>query len=226
MNRRGRNTRGITLIELVVAMATFALVAVMGAQALTGMMRMRDDLSNRSGRNAELALATSLIRADLSAALPMLFYPPGNAAPRSALRQRGDVFALSVGGQPVMRPGQDGGFPGSVRQRVEYRLDRTTGTLLRRHWAALTPARADALSPEIPVLTGVTALRLRSFWDQIGWVDGVAPPRAVMGDGQHATDRDQTGAAPEVYSSALPLAVELTLDTESHGSITLLEALK
>ncbi|MYM55953.1 type II secretion system protein GspJ [Thalassovita mangrovi] len=223
---RGRHIRGITLIELVVAMAIFALVAVMGAQALTGMIRMRDDLSDRSDGNAELAQAASLIRADLSAALPMLFYPPDNGAPQSAMRQRGDVFALTVGGQPVMRPGPGGDLPATARQRVEYRLDRDTRTLLRRSWAALTPARTEALSPEMPVMTGVTALRLRSYWDQIGWVDGVAPPRAVLRDSQQASDNDQSGAAPEVYSSALPLAIELTLDTESHGAIPLLEALQ
>ncbi|CUH63478.1 type II secretion system protein J [Thalassovita gelatinovora] len=226
MTRRDAATRGLTLIELVLAMALFALVAVMGAQALTGMIRMRDGLTARSETASDLAMATGLLRADLSAALPMLFYPPGGAAPQSALRLRQGVFAITVGGQPVLRPGADGMLPDHVDIRVEYRLEPSNQTLFRRNWAALTPARDDALSPETPILTGVTALHLRSYWDKFGWVDGVTPPAgAQSGNGTNADD-DVTGPAPEVYSDILPDAVEITLETESHGSIILLEALK
>ncbi|WP_323783830.1 type II secretion system protein GspJ [Thalassovita sp.] len=226
MTPRGAATRGLTLIELVLAMALFALVAVMGAQALTGMIRMRDDLSARSGRAGDLALATGLLRADLSAALPMLFYPPGGAAPQSALRFRQGVFAITVGGQPVLRPGPDGILPDHANIRVEYRLEPSNQTLFRRNWAALTPARAEALSPETVVLTGVTGLRLRSYWDETGWIDGVAPPAGVQTGNEASSDGDVAGPAPEVYSDTLPDAVELTLDTENYGSVTLLEALK
>ena len=59
--RRGglkvRRDQGITLIELIVAMALFALVAVMGLQALNGMLRSRDRLSDMADETAGLSTA-------------------------------------------------------------------------------------------------------------------------------------------------------------------------
>lgn len=217
--RRGARDRGLSLIELVAAMAIFALVAVMGAQALGGMIRLRQSITERSAEAAALDRTASLLRADLAAVVPMLFYPPGQAAPHSALRFRNGVLALSAGGQPGLTGGP-GSPPGL--QRIEWRL--ANGQLSRRFWTALTPASAAARQPQMPVLDGVTALRLRSYWDGTGWRDGVQPlaPPAASGSG----DSDQSGAAPEVYSSTLPLAVEVTLDTGAFGRITLVETLK
>ena len=46
--RRGHHPdAGLTLIELIVAMALFALVAAMGLQVLNGMLRARDRLVAR-----------------------------------------------------------------------------------------------------------------------------------------------------------------------------------
>lgn len=212
----GKRDRGLSLIELVAAMAIFALVAVMGAQALGGMIRLRQSTAEHSAEAAALDQAVSLLRADLGALVPMLFYPPGRAAPQSALRFENGVLALSAAG----RAGPSDAGPGL--QRIEWQL--ANGRLSRRFWAALTPAGTAAQQPRMPVLEGVRALHLRSYWDETGWRDGAsllqlpAPP----GGG----DSDQAGPAPEVYSSSLPLAVELTLDTRAFGRITLVESLK
>lgn len=215
----GARDRGLSLIELVAAMAIFALVAVMGAQALGGMIRLRQGIAARSAEAAALDRTASLLRADLAAVVPMLFYPPGRAAPQSALSFRNGVLALSAGGQP----GLDSTAASSAGlQRIEWQL--AGGQLSRRFWTALTPASAAARQPQMPVLDGVTGLHLRSYWEGTGWRDGVQPLALPPPPG--STDSDQAGAAPEVYSSTLPLAVEVTLDTRAFGRITLVETLK
>lgn len=218
---RGAADRGLSLIELVAAMAVFALVAVLGAQALGGMIRMRGTLEARAAETAALAQALSLLRADLSAAVPMLFYPPGRGAPQSALMLRGGVLAISAGGQPALDPDPEA----LGLQRIEWQLQ--GGRLSRRIWPALTPARAASRLPAMTVLDGVSALQVRSYWDGAGWVEGTAAlkPRP-QGSTAPAADADQADTAPEVYSSSLPLAVEVRLETRDFGSVRLLETLK
>ena len=72
-----RAGRGLSLIELVAAMAIFALVAVMGTQALVAMLRLRGDLAGRSDRSAGLARAAFLLRRDLAAAVLVVCLVPG-----------------------------------------------------------------------------------------------------------------------------------------------------
>ncbi|MDU8912178.1 type II secretion system protein GspJ [Aestuariicoccus sp. MJ-SS9] len=209
-----RRDRGLTLIELVAAMAVFALIAVMGLQALTGSLRMRDALASRAEAATDLALATALLRQDLSGALPMLFFPPGGAPPRSAMAEDGAGFALSRGGLPGARIG-----------RVEWRL--SDGALTRRVWPTLTPASPAQKSPAVPVLDGIAALSWRSHWPGAGWVPGLRPPAGQpRRTDAPATDSDRSSAAPESYSDAVPQAVELTLITRDFGTIVMVESLK
>ena len=214
-----RPPRGLTLIELVAAMAIFALVAVMGVQSLSGMMRQRDLLGERSDRARELEIALALLRADLAAGVPLLFYPAGRGAPLSSLAQSRDGFALSIAGQRRLDLGQAPAF-----HRVEYRLDRGTGRLTRKVWQSLTPANLGSAQPEVPILTGVSGLRLRSYpTHDIGWVDGPAQASYTPSETPSADD-DRTFGPPEVYSSTLPLAVEITLVLEDLGSVPVLES--
>ena len=87
-------------------------------------------------------------------------------------------------------------------------------------------------SPEGQAALGpIQALRLRSYWPQIGWVEGAQSAslpqgNALGGATAGSPDSDRGASANEVYSSSLPLAVELTLVTRDHGDIALLESLK
>lgn len=221
--RGRRGDEGLTLIELVVAMAIFALIAVMGLQALTGAMRTRDRLSQIDTDTAELGFALGLLRADLGAVVPMLFFAPG-APPASALdlEARGQVLGLSLAGQPDLPVG-----PGPGLQRVEWRLDPAGGRLSRRAWPALYPADTGARSPEVVVMTGVSGWSLRSHWPDQGWVAGVdgTEPQEAQEPGSADSDAALT-AVSESYSSTLPEAIELTLETRAFGRIVLVESLK
>ncbi|WP_270725272.1 type II secretion system protein GspJ [Shimia sp. Alg240-R146] len=216
---KGPRDHGLSLLELVVAMALFALVAVMGLQLLTGTLRMRDRLETTATETAELSRALALLRADLSAAVPLLFQPPDAGAPRSALVSTPDGFHLSTTGQPDLPPIEALGF-----HRIEWRVT-PDGTLARRLWPVLSPASATAQSPEIPVLTDVTDLSLRSFWTGQGWVSGTADPAPIVA-ATPAQDTDRGPIATNSYTDQLPVAVEVTLQTRAHGTLVVLEVLQ
>ncbi len=217
-----RDDRGLSLIELVVAMALFGLVATLGTQGLTGMLRLRDNLNNRSVAAAEVARATSLLRHDLANAVPMPFFTPGGGRIRSALVEEPQGFSLSIGGQPTLDAVRQ---PAPVFHRVEWRFQPISGLLLRQRWATLTPLNSAALGPEVTVLSGVTEMRARSYWGALGWVDGLRIPLSAVPDPTNL-DEDGGPVAATSFSSALPDGVEITIVTEDLGEITLLEALK
>ena len=214
----GPSELGMTLIELVAAMAVFAVVAVMGLQSLTGMLRTRDRLAEIDANTSELSVTLARLRNDLSATTPLLFYPPDRQAPQSALHKTGTQFSLSIGGQPAL--------DGSVhRHRAQWRHDPADNTLHRRVWTTLTPANTSAQQPEVMVMQGVTEMRLRSYWPQTGWANGLVNP-ASSGSQTIEVDEDSAGSAPEVYSDTLPIAVEVTLSTETYGDIPMIEAFR
>ncbi len=215
-----RGERGLSLIELVVAMALFALIAVMGLQGLTGSIRLSARLGEVDRQSADLGFAMDFLRNDLTATVPMLFFPPNRGAPVSALAYDGARHSLeiSVGGQATME--------GRVtNMRAQWRFEPTEGTLQRRVWPLLTPANATSVSPDRVVLTGVEGFVVESYWAGFGWVPGVSVP-GVINAPTAATDSDQTGPAPEVYSDLLPLAVAVIIATERFGEIRLVEALQ
>jgi general secretion pathway protein J len=221
-------TRGLTLIELVVAMAVFALVAVMGLQSLSGSLRMRDRLVTIADDTADLGQATALLRNDLAAIVPMLFFPPREGRPLSALRasRDGQGFAMSLGGQPGLAT-VAGGVDAATWQRAEWRLDAANARLTRQVWPTVYPVSARQAGPAVPVFEGVTGLGLRSYWAGKGWVPGLSPPRGAPSAAQGGSaDGDSAGSAPESYSSTLPHAIEITLETRDHGQIVLLEYLQ
>ncbi|MDB2408100.1 type II secretion system protein GspJ, partial [Jannaschia sp.] len=110
--------------------------------------------------------------------------------------------------------------------RAQWRLE--DGTLARSAWSSLLPTEAAAPPEAAPVLRGVTDLQLRTFWPDIGWVDGPAPPlgAALTVVAVTEVDQDTAGPPPAAYFSGLPLAVEIVLDTEQHGTLRVTERLQ
>lgn len=221
--KHAENDTGMTLIELVVAMAIFALVAIMGVQSLTGTLRIRDRLVTLDDQSADLGLALAMLRNDLSSVMPLLFYPADRSAPRSALRTSagGAKFAISIGGQPEINSLTDRQI-----QRSEWRLDRETTQLYRRVWTTLTPANQIALQPEALILDGVTDLNIRTYWDGQGWIDGTNNPLLEFANITSAPDGDSSGGPPETYSDILPSGIEITLTTQAYGDLIMIENLQ
>ncbi|TCK99860.1 type II secretion system protein J (GspJ) [Shimia isoporae] len=211
---------GLSLLELVVAMALFALVAVMGLQLMTGTLRMRDRLETSSTETAELSRSLALLRADIANAAPLLFNPPGDSRPLSALLSTPGGFEISVSGQSDLPPVDALGF-----HRIEWRVT-SEGTLTRQHWPVLAPANATAKSPEQTVLSGVSSLSLRTYWPVRGWVDGTNDPNPAPATTAPAQDSDRGPLAANGYTDQLPVAVEITLRTRDFGNLRLVEVLQ
>jgi len=189
-----RAARGFTLLELVVALALFALVSVMALQVLTGALHQRRVLERSAAQGAEVLRTLTLLRRDLEHLVPLPFRSPlGEEAPAYAPGE--DRLALSVGGQPRLPPatpadGEEAGF-----QRVIWRHDPEAGTLSRRVWGVLNPRDPEQIGDETVHLTGVRELR-------------VAPAEAP--------------GAETAPVTALPRQIEVVIDTAQTGTLRVL----
>lgn len=213
---------GLSLIELVVAMALFAVVAVMGLQSLTGTMRVSERLTQIDAETAELGNTIALLRNDLNAIVPMLFYPPQSAPDRAVhLSENGTTLGLSIAGQKALTATH------TDKHRAQWSVDDSQSTLTRQFWPALNPADQSQLSLKMLVLNGVTGLSVRTYWPSVGWTVGATPPLTTQISATPDTpDQDVIGAPPPVYFSILPIAVEVTLQTTKHGDLRLVQTLQ
>ncbi len=192
-----RPARGFTLLELLVAMAIFALLSALAYGGLNQLLASADQTRRAHRTLAELQLAVSLLTRDLAQAAPRPIRDEYGAT-RAALEAGDDGDTLLRFTRRGWRNPTD--LPRSTLQRVAYRV--ADGTLYRRYWHHLD--RAPGETPvELPLLTGVRALQLRLRDDQGRWHDAWPPLDQAPGT------RDR-----------LPRAVELRLDTERWGTIT------
>lgn len=215
---------GLTLIELVVVMAVFAMVAVMGVQSLTGTLRISDRLRVMDSDTASLGTGLALLRNDLTAVVSMSFYPPGES-PQAAVWQnpQGNVIGLSLAGQPGL------GRAVTDLHRAEWRFDPAKQHLLRRHWPTLLPVEGGQLGGETVVFENVSGVVLRTWWEGVGWVEGAAPPLgAILISTATSVDTDgsSAGAVPAAYFSNIPNALEIVLQTRQSGDIRIIQSLK
>ncbi len=147
---------GFTLLELMVALALFSLVAVMSLQVLTGAVHQRRVLEQQTGDSAALMRLMALLRADLDSLVPLPFTPPLGGQ-EAAYAPSGNTLALSLGGQ--MRLAGDArredGF-----QRVIWQFDAQAETLSRGIWPVLHPRDPGQRGPDIVLLEGVTSFEV------------------------------------------------------------------
>ncbi|MCP5074290.1 MAG: prepilin-type N-terminal cleavage/methylation domain-containing protein [Rhodobacteraceae bacterium] len=205
-NSRGRREKaadsGMTLIELVAVLAIFALVAVMGMQALTGTLRARERLDTIEADTAEISLALALLRNDLRKAVPVFFQQPGGDLESAIVVERGRLLAFTLAGQPRLDGNETNGLA-----RVEWRFEPGSGLLTRSSWPVLLPLNSAARTPKVEVLAGVQGLDVRSYDLNKGWISGVT---AVVGG----------------VSTKLPDLIEVSLRTERFQIIQVLVAVK
>lgn len=193
-----RRDAGLSLLELVVVLAIFSMVAIMGLGALRGALRTQDGLTRIETHTADLARALTLLRADLEAMVPLSFTPPGGR-PEPAFQDLGDTgtVTFSIGGQAALPDQQLAGL-----SRVIWRLDPVSGRLTRQLWPVLRPADATAEAVEVPILDNVRDLEVRVNLPKAGWITGYG----------------QTGPA----DLPLPRAVEITLTSVPDGPLRVL----
>jgi general secretion pathway protein J len=186
-----RQASGFTLVELLVALTIFALLAAAGVGLLSFSVRAQEVAGQRLQTMAEVRRAGALLTSDLAQATARVSRDEAGAARPALLGGSGQGGALVLA---LVRRGwqnlDDASRPSL--QKVEYRL---VGDRLER----LAYPRVDGAPPlpAVPVATGVRSLRMR-YRD---------------GDGQWRERWDPT------QPGLLPLAVELVIDTEASGRV-------
>lgn len=163
-----RRAQGFTLVELLVALAVFALIAAAGVGVLRAGLDSAAASRAQLDDTAALRRADALLSADLLQAAPRVTRGV-DGVPRPAFDGREGAVALVRGGwaNPDDKPRSD-------LQYVEWGLE--GDALVRR--AAPMPDGAP-VGPPSPMLTGVDMLRLRYLSPQ-GWRarwDPVRPDR-------------------------------------------------
>ncbi|MCQ8117432.1 type II secretion system minor pseudopilin GspJ [Methylomonas rosea] len=174
MTSRAATTRGFTLLEILIAMAVFAIMAAMAYAGLSAVLDVRAGTEKRSDSMAELQQTLYLLNEDLTQALPRSIRDEfGSEQPAFSGGNGEDLLTLTRNvpewSELAMR---------SQLQRVSYRLE--NGSLYRQVWTVLD--RTQQTQFRRKKLLNVAALDLRFYgsdWTTHWPADGSGLPRAV-----------------------------------------------
>ena len=159
---------GFTLLELLVALLVFSVLATMAYGGLSAVLRGRDQIEQATAKLGSLQLLFRLLERDLAQTLPRGYRDAlgGNQLAFAGGAGHDDLIELTTAGNPdPFRPQS----PDPVR--VDYRLD--GDVLTRRIWPVLDCTQQTS-AEAVPILTGVEAVRVR-FLD-VAWRDTWPPP--------------------------------------------------
>ncbi len=181
---------GFTLVELLVSLVIFGMLAAAGVALLSFSVRAQEAADDRLGSLAEVRRAGALLTSDLAQAAPRMTRDEAGTVRRAFEGgAQGDTPLLSL-----VRRGWENldGSNRSSLQKVEYSL--ADGALVRRTYPFVDGAAA---AEPVAVLGGIEQLRLR-YRDRRGeWRDRWDPSRPAD----------------------LPVAVEMVVYIEKSGPV-------
>ena len=190
--------RGFTLLELLVAMAIFAIVGALALTGYTQLQRQSEIVEQRLARTRDVQRTVQLVASDIE-----------QIEPRPIREPIGETVlpAVSAGLDPsyllsLTRAGYSNtaGVQRPTLQRVGYRLE--NGEFWRDTWPALD--RTIAVEPvRRKLLTGVRSVTFRFLDPSRSWVD-----------------RWPETQTPDAASARLrPAAVEVVIELEDWGEV-------
>ena len=207
-----RSQRAFTLVELLVAMAIFSIMALMSYRTLDSVFQTRQHLSSESARLRDLALLFARLDDDFAA---LLDRPARNAD--NLLDDALRLNALLPGADDATLVFTRSGFAGgsgqsAAPQRVGYRVKE--GGLELVLWPSLDSA-PRTVPRAYPALTGVREAKWRAM-------DGGANWQNVW----RSTPVGASSANPVIAPSLLPAALELSVTLSSGETFTRVFALR
>lgn len=158
---------GFTLIELMVALAIFAMIAVAGVAMLSGAVNAQAAVATKLDGMAAVQRAASLLTVDLAQAVPRISRTEtGTLAP--AFFARGSGGAATAPALQFVRSGRTNidDAARSTLQKLEYAV--VGGRLERRSYPLVDGSQAGAAST---ILDGVSAASFRFRGPDGAWRD-------------------------------------------------------
>ena len=212
MNFKATNNAGFTLIEVLVALAITALIAVMAYSYFDQAIRALDSGQAQGEKLDALTTLLSVISRDMNE-IAIRGVSDGNGGPEPPLLGgKSEKVPLTFTKRGWQNPA---GMPRSDLQRVSYYVEEEK--LMRLYWPVLDKT-ADAEPVRTELIGGVKELKLR-FLDPnplstngLGgeWVDNWSSAASVVLPNQ---------PTPPPTKNPLPAAIEITLDLDGWGEI-------
>ena len=191
-----RGAHGLTLVELLVAIAVFSIIGVAAYSGLIAVLEARQHADDRADRLAAVQRAVGMMEADVRQALPR--------SVRTDLRGEGHALTGGPDSRDVLLLSR-GGWPNPAD------LDR--GTLLRVHWRLEDGDLSRSWRTRPDAVTGTPETRRNLLTD----VDAIEV-RYLAPDGDWQSD--WPGTAVGEPQDALPRAVEISLELADWGTVT------
>lgn len=191
--------QGFTLIEIMVAVAIFAVMSVLAWGALGRSLSDAEMLTDRMDRLQAIQRTVRFITTDLSQAAPRSVRSElGDRQVQALLSSLTSEFAIELTHGGWNNPA---GLPRGSQQRSAYRLEEDK--LVRYHWNVLD--RTYANEPVVIVLLDDVEGLAFLFYDESGASSDIWPPQNAVGS---------------TSARIRPRAVELILSLADVGEIT------
>ncbi len=190
-------SKGFTLVELMVAMAIFALMAAMMYGGFQSIVTAKSSTDRNAGRLKSLQMTYLQMGRDLRQLTNRSIRDEFGVDREPIISAQTGTYLLELsrGGYP--NPG--GFFKRSNIQRVAYGIE--DNILYKYSWSVLDRAQ-DAKPTRIKLLDNIDQLQFRFLTQQKEWVDAWPPPLA---------DNTQT---------VFPVIAEVTLELKDWGRFT------
>ena len=193
-----RRSKGFTLIEVLVAVAIFGVLATLSVMTISQTLSSIEFLSDRMDRLQAIQRTMRYLGGDLMQAAPRPVRDElGEGFLPALWTDLGSIFALELTHGGWSNPA---GLPRGTLQRSAYRLQ--DGELIRYHWTVLDRTYANK-AIETVLLDDVESLLFRYLQDNGEWI-AQWPPLTVQG--------------PASYRMR-PRAVEIVLTLQDEGQI-------